>query len=278
MQARKAVPLVALIVTGMLPLAASNAEEGGTVAVVNGVPIPAARMDYVLKAQAQQGQQDTPELRKQVREVLITRELLAQEAVRQGLDNDPSVVTGLEMARQEFLIRAYFDDFLKKNQPTEDEIKAEYERVKAQQTAGGAKKEYKARHILIKDEKKAKSVLQQLSKANGKNFAQLAKANSEDAGSKAQGGDLDWSDGSNFVPEFSAAMTKLKKGEYTKELVKTKYGYHIIMVDDVRTAEFPPLDDKIKQGITQQLLTKKRDEAIEALRKSARVEGAVVRE
>jgi peptidyl-prolyl cis-trans isomerase C len=80
------------------------------------------------------------------------------------------------------------------------------------------------------------------------------------------------------VPEFSAAMTKLKKGEYTKELVKSKYGYHIIMVDDVRTAEFPALDDKIKQSITQQLLTRKRDEAIEALRKSARVEGAAVRE
>jgi peptidyl-prolyl cis-trans isomerase C len=278
MQARKAVPLVALIVSGMLSLTACSAAEDDNVAMVNGVPIPAARMDYVLKAQVQQGQQDTPELRKQVREVLITRELLAQEAIKQGLDKDPAVVTGLDMARQEFLIRAYFDDFVKKNQPTEDEIKAEYERVKARQTAGGAKQEYKARHILIKDEKKAKSVLQQVNKAHGKNFAQLAKKYSEDAGSKEQGGDLDWSDGSNFVPEFSAAMTKLKKGEYTKELVKSKYGYHIIMVDDVRTAEFPALDDKIKQSITQQLLTRKRDEAIEALRKSARVEGAAVRE
>lgn len=271
MQARQVVPLFALIAAGMLPLTVCNADEG-TVAVVNGVAIPSARMDYVLKAQAQQGQQDTPELRKQVREVLITRELLAQEAVKQGLDKDAGVIAGMEMARQEFLIRAYFDDFVKKNQPSEDDVKAEYERVKAAQTAGGVKQEFKSRHILMKDEKKAKSVLQQLIKANGKNFAALAKKYSEDAGSKGQGGDLDWSDGSNFVPEFGAALTKLKKGEFTHELVKTKYGYHIILVDDVRTAEFPALDDKVKQGISQQLLTKRRDEAIEVLRKGATVE------
>jgi peptidyl-prolyl cis-trans isomerase C len=272
MHARNIATILALTLTGMLPLSACKAQEGANVAIVNGVPISAERMNYVLKAQAQQGQQETPELRQQVREVLITRELLTQEAIKLGLDQEPTVKTGVEMARQEFLIRAYFDDFVKKNQPTEADVQAEYERVKAQQTAGGSKQEYKARHILIKDEKKAKSVLQQVIKANGKNFSQLAKANSEDQGSKRDGGSLDWSDGSNFVPEFGAALSKLKKGEFTKTLVKTKYGYHIIIVDDVRTAEFPPLDDKIKQGITQQLLTKKRDEAIEAIRKSATVE------
>jgi peptidyl-prolyl cis-trans isomerase C len=270
MQARTTAALGALTLLGLLT--AAHAQDSGTVATVNGVAISAERMEYVLKAQAQQGQQDTPDLRKQVREVLITRELLSQEAAKLGLDQDPGVKTGVEMARQEFLIRAYFDDFVKKNQPTDEEITAEYERVKTEQTAGGTRQEYKARHILIKDEKKAKAVLAQVVKAKGKNFAQLAKANSEDQGSKKDGGALDWSDGSNFVPEFGAAMTKLKKGEFTKQLVKTRYGYHIIMVDDVRAAEFPPLDDKIKQGISQQLLTKKRDQAIEALRQAASIQ------
>jgi peptidyl-prolyl cis-trans isomerase C len=271
MQVRKTASVVALTLTGLLALSACNAQDTSNVAIVNGVPIPSARMDYVIKAQAQQGQQDTAELRKQVREALITREILAQEAVRKGMDKEQTVVVGVDMARQEFLIRAYFEDFVKKNEPTAEEIKAEYERVKAQQTAGGTKQEFKARHILIKDEKKAKSVLNQIIKANGKNFAQLAKANSEDSGSKKDGGALDWSDGSNFVPEFGAALTKLHKGEFTKELVKTKYGYHIIMVDDIRTAEFPPLD-QVKDKVAQQLLARKRDEAIDALRKAAKVE------
>jgi peptidyl-prolyl cis-trans isomerase C len=199
------------------------------------------------------------------------REVIAQEAIKKGLDQDAMFQTQLEMAKQEFLIRAYFDDFVKKNQPTEADVQAEYERVKAQQTAGGSKQEYKARHILIKDEKKAKSVLQQVIKANGKNFSQLAKANSEDQGSKRDGGSLDWSDGSNFVPEFGAALSKLKKGEFTKTLVKTKYGYHIIMVEDIREVQFPPFD-QVKDRIGQQVMAEKRDKAIEALKASAKIE------
>jgi peptidyl-prolyl cis-trans isomerase C len=175
------------------------------------------------------------------------------------------------MAKQEFLIRAYFDDFVKSNGATEDEMQAEYERVKAQQTGNGERKEYHARHILIKDEKQAKAALAQINKVKGKNFAQVAKAKSEDPGSKAEGGLLDWSDGSNFVKEFSDAMVKLNKGQYTRQLVKTQYGYHIIKLEDVREMQFPPFD-QVKERIEQQLLAQKRDKTIEALRTGAKVE------
>ena len=93
-------------------------------------------MDYVVKSQVQQGQQDNEQLRKQVKDVLITRELLAQAAVQKGLDKSPEVQTGVDMAKQEFLIRAYFDDFIKNNAVTDEELKAEYERVKAEQSGG----------------------------------------------------------------------------------------------------------------------------------------------
>jgi peptidyl-prolyl cis-trans isomerase C len=254
---------------GMLTLAACNAEDN--VAIVNGVPIPQARMEYVVKSQVQQGQQDNEQLRKQVKDVLITRELLAQAAVQKGLDKSPEVQTGVDMARQEFLIRAYFDDFIKNNAVTDEELKAEYERVKAQQSGGGERKEYHARHILMKDEKAAKAVLAQVNKAKAKNFATLAKAKSEDNGSKAEGGLLEWSDGSNFVPEFGAALVKLNKGEWTKQLVKTQYGYHIILVEDIRELQFPPFD-QVKDRIGQQVMAEKRDKAIEALKASAKVE------
>jgi peptidyl-prolyl cis-trans isomerase C len=261
-----------LALAGMLALSACNAQDKGTnVAVVNGVPISQARMDYVVKAQVQQGQKDDETLRKNVREALITREILAQEAVKKGLDKDPQFQTQLEMARQEFLIRAYFDDFLKSNALTDADLQAEYERVKAEQSSGGERKEYKARHILIKDEKKAKAALAEINKAKGKNFAQVAKAKSEDTGSKKDGGQLDWSDGSNFVKEFSEAMMKLKKGEWTAVLVKTQFGYHIIMLDDVRDIQFPPFD-QVKERVEQQVMAQKRDKAIEALRAGAKVE------
>lgn len=275
MQLMKVACAAALSLAGMLALSACNAQDSNAgnanIAVVNGVPIPQGRLDYVIKAQVQQGQKDDETMRKQIKEALITREILAQEAVKKGLDKDPNLQTQVDMARQEFLIRAYFDDFVKNNNVTEEELKAEYERVKAQQSGNGERKEYQGRHILIKNEKQAKAALAQINKAKGKNFAQIAKTKSEDPGSKAEGGLLDWSDGSNFVKEFSDAMVKLDKGAYTKQLVKTQYGYHIIKLEDVREMQFPPFD-QVKERIEQQLLAQKRDKAIEALRTSATVE------
>jgi peptidyl-prolyl cis-trans isomerase C len=261
--------LVALSLFGALAPTASADDKN--VAIVNGVPIPQARMDYVVKNQVQQGQKDDETLRKNIKEALVMREILSQEAIKKGLDKDPQLQTQLDMAKQEFLIRAYFDDFLKNNPVTDEEMKAEYERVKKEQVGNGDRKEYKARHILIKNEKQAKSVLAQINKASAKNFAQLAKAKSEDSGSKNDGGALDWSDGSNFVKEFSEAMMKLKKGEWTHNLVKTQYGYHIIMVDDIRDIQFPEFD-QVKERLQQQMLSQRRDKAIAALKETAKVE------
>jgi peptidyl-prolyl cis-trans isomerase C len=240
----KAATAVALSLAGALVVLAVQAEDQPSVAVVNGVPISQARMDYVVKAQTQQGQQkDSPEFRAQVKDVLITREVLAQEAIKKGLDKNPEVQTQLEMAKQEFLIRAYFDDFIKNNAPSEEATKAEYEKIKASQAGTANKMEYKGRHILVKTEKEAKAIV----------------------------ASLDWSDGSNYVPEFTAALTKLEKGTYTKTPVKTKFGYHIIMLDDTRPVEFPPYE-QVKDRVQQEMLKQARDKKIEELRAAAKVE------
>jgi peptidyl-prolyl cis-trans isomerase C len=273
MQLMKAGAAVALALTSTLLLITGHAaaDDEKNIAVVNGVPIPQERLDYVVRTQVQQGQKDDENLRKNVKEALVMREVIAQAAIKKGLDNDPQYQTQLAMAKQEFLIRAYFDDFLKNNPVSDEQMKAEYERIKAEQTGGGQRKEYKARHILIKDQKKAQAALAEINKAKGKNFATIAKARSEDQGSKGDGGALDWSDGSNFVKEFSEAMTKLHKGEYTKALVKSQYGYHIIMLDDVREMQFPEFE-QVKDRIYQQMMTQKRDQAMAALREQAKVE------
>jgi peptidyl-prolyl cis-trans isomerase C len=265
----KTASTLALVVAGLAALSVGHAADG-TIAIVNGVPVSEARVDYIVKTQIQQGQKDSPELRKNVADVLITREVLTQEAIKKGFDKDPAVATQMDMAKQEFLIRAYFEDFIKRNPVSDEEITVEYEKIKAAQ-GGTDRKEYRAAHILLKDEKTANAVLAQINKANGKNFAQLAKAKSEDTGSQKLGGDLDWSDGSNYVKEFSDAMMKLKKGEWTKKPVKTKFGYHIILLEDVRPVQFPPLD-QVKDRISQQMLAQKRDKEIEALRAGAKIE------
>ena len=286
MQPMKLAAVVALTLAGAVAMPSSWAEDQTNVAVVNGVPIPQSRVDFVVKSQIQrsQGQQkDTPEFRQQVKDVLITREVIAQEAVKEGLDKNPAVQTQLDMAKQDFVIQAYFEDFIKNNQPTDEQTRAEYEKIKAQQTGNGEKMEYRVRHILIKvdpnadpkkakaAEQKAKAIVAELNKANGKNFAKLASTKSDDPGTKTQGGELDWTDGSNLVKEFTDAMVKLEKGSYTKAPVKTRFGYHIILLEDVRPIAFPPYD-QVKDRVQQELIKQARDKKIDELRAAAKVE------
>jgi peptidyl-prolyl cis-trans isomerase C len=181
------------------------------------------------------------------------------------------VQTQLDLAKQEFLIRAYFDDLISTAKPSEEQVRAEYEKIKASQTEGGKKVEYHPRHILVKTEKEAKAVLTSLNKTGGKNFATLAKQKSMDSGSKAEGGLLDWSDGSTYVPEFTQALTKLEKGQYTKQPVKSQFGYHIILLEDTRTAQFPEYE-QVKDRVQQEVLKQTRDKKIDELRSAAKVE------
>jgi peptidyl-prolyl cis-trans isomerase C len=265
-------PTAALVVAsfcGLTFAAAVHAEDAGTpVAVVNGVPIPQARMDFILKMQAAQGQKDTPELRAQLKEALITREIVTQAAMSKGLDQSVEYRTQMDLARQQALVTAYVEEYLASHTPTEDEVKAEYAKVKADQFDPNGK-EYKARHILVKKEADAKAIIAALAK--GKKFEDLAKQKSEDIGSKNKGGELDWTDGNNLVKPFADGMKALKKGEVSKVPVQTQYGFHVIKLDDERVAQFPSYED-VKDNIQRTLVTKQRDEAIAELRKSAKVE------
>jgi peptidyl-prolyl cis-trans isomerase C len=246
-------------------LASSLAQSAGAVAKVNGKDIPQSRADYVIKANAAQGQPDSPELRNRVKEVLIRNELLAQEAAKKGLDKTQEFITQVELNRQEALVNAYIQDFVKNNPISEEAIKAEYDRAKAQ--AGDM--EYKARHILVKDEAEAKAIIAQLKK--GGNFEKLAAQKSQDPGSKDKGGDLDWAPGGRYVPAFSDALKKLKKGQITDTPVQTQFGWHVIRVDDERPMKFPSIEEvkpQIQQGLQRQAIEKQ----IAELRAKAKIE------
>ncbi|MEO8166000.1 MAG: hypothetical protein ABI619_11455, partial [Betaproteobacteria bacterium] len=166
------------------------------VAIVNGIGIPKSRLDFVAKsqlAQAQQQQQqgqgqpgqpqmqDTPEFRNNLREILITREILYQEAVKRKLDKTVDYQTQVDLAKQQIILAALVDDLSKKLTPTDADIRKEYERVKAERS-GEAGKQYKSRHILVKDEAAAKQIIADLEA--GGDFAAIAKEKSEDTGSK----------------------------------------------------------------------------------------------
>jgi len=255
----------------VIPVADSADTKPKNVAVVNGVPISQARIDFVAKAQIAQSQgqqQDGPEFRENIREIMITREILYQEALKRKLDKNPEYQLQLDLAKQQIILGVLFEDINKKGQPSDADVVKEYERVKAQQ-GGEAGKQFKARHILVKEESEAKQVLADLQ--NGGDFAKIAAEKSTDTGSKDDGGQLDWSEAEAFVQPFGEALRGLKKGEMTKEAVKTNYGYHIIELQDVRTQPFPPLE-QVKGQIQQTLANKAREDYISDLRAKAKIQ------
>lgn len=242
-----------------LPAFAQNA------AIVNGKPVPKARMDVLAQQLAAAGRPVTPEMQGQLREEVVAREIFMQEAQKQGLDGTDDYKNQLELARQAILIRQLFDNYRKANAVSDAEAQAEYDKFAA---ANGGK-EYKARHILVEKEDQAQKILADLKK--GAKFEDLAKKQSKDPGSGANGGDLDWAAPASFVPEFSEAMIKLKKGETTPAPVKSQFGYHIIRVDDIRQAQLPKLEE-VKPQIVQQLQQQRLQKYQEELRAKAKVE------
>lgn len=244
---------------------AAGAAKGGPVATVNGVAVPQARADFLMQQQQQRGAPDNEQMRSAVREELINREVIAQEAQRAGVQNNAEVKGQLDMVRQEIIVGAYLRDYARKHPISEAEIQKEYDRAKAQH----GDKEYKARHILVETEDQAKNMIAELKK--GAKFEDLASKNSKDTGSAQRGGDLDWNVPGTFDKMFSDAMVKLEKGKYSEAPVKTRFGYHIIQVDDVRPAKFAALNE-VRPRIQQMLVQNKIDELIKGLRAKAKIE------
>jgi len=250
--------LVALFAAAAIPALAQN------LAVVNGKPIPSSRADMMVKQMAAQGQPDTPQLRSMIKDELINREILMQEANKLGLSDSPDVKAQLEMARQSIVIRSLVADYLKKNPVKDADIQAEYDRFKAK----SGDKEYHARHILVETEDEAKAIIAKLK--DGAKFEELAKQ-SKDTGSAANGGDLDWAAPTSFVKPFSDAMMALQKGQITETPVKSQFGYHVIQLEDTRPAKVPALDE-VKQQIAESLQQKKLAAYQEELRKKAKIQ------
>ena len=250
--------LAFLLATAALPALAQN------VAVVNGKPIPSSRVEMLVKQMTGQGQQDTPQLRAMIKEELINREILLQEADKRGVSNTPEVKNQLDMARQQITIRALVTDFLKKNPVKEADMKAEYDKFKSQ--AGD--KEYHARHILVEKEDDAKAIIAKLK--GGAKFEDLAKQ-SKDPGSAANGGDLDWAPPTAFVKPFSDAMIALQKGQVTETPVKTQFGYHVIKLEDSRAAKVPTFEE-VKPQIAESLQQQKLQAYQQELKKKAKIQ------
>jgi len=248
----------------------SNAPQGAgqdaVAATVNGTPISERLVGLMLKQRTDLGRPASAESRNTFIDNLAMQLVLTQEAVKKGMDKVPEVADRIELSRQSILIDALVQDYLKNNAVSDDMLKAEYDKIKAQATGN----EYKARHILVEQEAEAKDIIARLKK-NPKAFAALAKEKSRDRGSNNNGGDLGWFDPRGMVPEFGAAVTRLAKGQLTDAPVKTQFGYHVIVVEDSRPQQVQPLE-QIKPALTQQLQQQNLKKFFDDLKAKAKIE------
>jgi peptidyl-prolyl cis-trans isomerase C len=250
----------------ILAVLASNPAfaEDKSAALVNGVSIPQSRIDLRVKAAAAQGQADSPELRKAIREDMINLEVMAQEAVKLGLNKKDDVLQQIELVKQQVLVGAFVQDYAKSHPISEDQLKQEYDNLKSRL----GNKEYNARHILVGTEAEAKSIIAQLGKKV--KFEKLTEK-SRDAGSAQQGGSLGWAVPSNYVPPFADALLNLKKGEYTKEPVQSQFGWHVIKLEDTRDLKLPPFEE-LKPQLQQRLQQQSIQKTIADLKAKAKIE------
>ncbi|MBI3917050.1 MAG: peptidylprolyl isomerase [Betaproteobacteria bacterium] len=246
-------------------LMAAIFDSHAQVAKVNGVVIPQAHLDMVVQAQTARGQPDSPEMRDSIKNTLINQEVIAQEALKKGLQKNPAVAAQIALQRQEILVNAFVQDYLKAHPISDDTLKKEYER----QRAAVGTKEYKARHILVEKEDEAKEAITQIRK--GAVFEKVAGERSRDQGSKIKGGELEWAVPTNYVKPFADALVRLKKGQMTEAPVQSNFGWHVIRLDDERPFKAPAFDEvkaNLQRGLQQQLVQK----AVTDLRTKAKIE------
>lgn len=246
--------------------AGAETAKSSVVATVNGDKLSSDLLDTFVQAVTAAGAQEPPtdEQKAQMLDQLINMTLAAQAAEKEGLGKDPKVAARLKLLQTQILAEAASEKYVKAHPVSEPELKSEYD---AQVAA--MPKEYKARHILVEKQETAESIIRELQA--GGDFAKLATAESKDTGTAQNGGDLGWFNPQTMVKPFADAVAALEKGKYTTTPVQSEFGYHVILLEDMRSAEPPPFD-QVKPQVEMFVQRKKLQEYLESLRKTAKIQ------
>ncbi len=247
---------------------AQNKNDFDFVASVNNTPITQTLFDANLKAAIERGAKDSPELRQAVKEELINRELLTQEAKKEGLEKSPEFIFQVDQFEQNLLLQLYVDAHFNKNPITDEQLKAEYERQKKLIGDTGGEVQYRFSQIVTTKESEAMLLMSRLQK--GDSFSQLAKEFSADANTKREGGSVGWVNASQMNANVLQTLRLLNKNEYSKKPIQIGNAWVIVRLDDKRAMKIPTLEEskpQLRQAIVQQFLT----DTVRQLRQNAKI-------
>lgn len=239
-------------------------KKDGVVAVVNGKEITASMLQSYQKSRGFIDNISRKQQTQMMIEELINRELIYQDALNNGIDKRKEVQNQIDLLTKNVVAGAMLKNVTQAGHITDEELKKEYEKHKQEMIT----KEYKARHILVEKEDTAKNIVAKLDK--GADFGELAKKESTGP-SATHGGDLGWFKPGEMVKEFSDAVEKLDNGKYTKTPVKTQFGWHVILREDVRDIPPPPFE-QMREQLKMRAQNIQIEQYIGSLRNKAKIE------
>lgn len=248
--------------------AQKNADTYEFVASVNGAPISKGLLELNLKGAISQGQKDSPELRQAVKEELINRELIAQAAIKEGLEKNIDLTDQIVQLKQTLLLQAYLEEHFKKEPITDAKLREEYEKQKKLMGDNATAIQYKVSQIILSSESEALVIIARLQK--GETFSKLAKEFSIDNASKEQGGSVGWILPQQILRPIADVMVNLNKGGISNSPIQVQGGWVIIKVEDKRSIKVPSFEEsknQLRQALVQQYLA----ESLKRLRETAKI-------
>ena len=250
-----------IIITGAVALVASSA-GADPVATINGTNIDSSVLEVYAESRTQRPLGDLGEKDRQtLMSELVDLFVLSTQPDSADLRKDPRIAAQIELQERAIVAQAFAAKYMAENAATDEEIAAEYD----VQAAGAPSLQFKARHILVPTQAEAIDLIARLD--TGSDFATLAMDSSTGPSAK-DGGALPWFSPNQMVRPFSDAVAALEDGKYTAEPVQTEFGWHVIMREESRASEAPPLES-IRENIKQNIAQKKFQAHLDVLRANA---------
>ncbi|MBT8569952.1 hypothetical protein G6705_08390 [Polynucleobacter paneuropaeus] len=238
-------------------------------AVVNGVHLPEGLLELSVKNAVAEGQKDTPALRNNLKQELINRELLAQEAEKMGLEKKIDLSPQYIQLKQSLLIQAMVQDYLSSHPITEAVLRSEYDRQTASLGAAGTSvTQYLISQIIVTSQSVAIGIESRISQ--GEAFDKLAKQYSIDNASKRQGGQVGWVTLAQLPKSMADVINSLAKGGHSAEPISLNGSWLIVKLDDkrdIKTRAFNEVKPQLEQSIIQNYLV----DSVKILRQKARI-------
>lgn len=254
------------LLAGIVPASHGLAQTPASfAATINGEPQPQERAQLLLQEQLARGVANTPQLQSVLRETLINHALMAQAAVKAGLDQQPQVRARLDLARQNALSLAWQQQVLQSVRPSDADIRAEYQR----QIQALGTQEVRLRNVLVADEKQAIDIHSKIK--GGTPFSEMVTQFSTDAATRDAGGMTNWVSVGILSPGVLKALQGLEIGQLAAAPVETAAGWQVLSLEARRPFVAPHLD-QVRPQVVQALAKAALQAQLKALRESAKVE------